>query len=649
LIAGEPSTDVMAGASSAVLHEQYRILRRQVPTLYAVMIVNAWFLSFATYGAVSPGLTYGVPAFLTAAALIRAGKWLRIPVAPPHPDLIRRHLKGVVTASALLSLAFGGWGLLLFDSADLIQRTCIGLYIFISAVICAHCLAALPMAGRAMLLCGAAPMNVRLLLTGNLFLIGLGVNLIFVSVLIFRMLTTSHSGFVDVLSSRSAMLSEREKAREAERQAHTLAYHDPLTGLPNRRALADHLDEAMADPDESGGFALLMVDLDQFKAVNDVHGHLHGDVLLREVSARLVDLVGLEARAFRLGGDEFAIVSSPGGDRDSPRRIARRIVQGMGEPFASGTMVHHIGASLGISLCPADARDRETLMRRADIALYRAKEGGRGQYRSFEPVMDAEIKRRSALETRLRASIAADEFRPFYQPLVELESRAIIGFELLARWPGEEVGPDTFISIAEESGLITDLMLQLLKRGCADALGWDEKQTIAINVSPVQLKDAWLSEKIFGTLIRAGFPPHRLAVEITENALIADLDNAKRTIESLKNQGIRIVLDDFGTGYSSLQHLRMLPFDEIKIDRSFIQSVDSDPEALKMVRAIVGLASTLGMPAVAEGIESEAAAILLRDLGCAFGQGYHFGRPMSADKVLALDGGHGARVLAAAP
>jgi diguanylate cyclase (GGDEF)-like protein len=639
----------MAGTSPAVLHEQFRILRRQVPTLYAVMVVNAWFLSFATYGAVSPGLTYGVPIFLTMAAIYRAGRWLRRPLAPPPPEEIRRHLKGVVIAAAVLSLAFSGWGLLLFESADLVQRTSIGLYIFISAVICAHCLAALPMAGRVMLLCGAAPITVRLLLTGDFFLVGLGLNLIFVSVLIFRMLATSHGGFVDVLSSRSAMLSEREKAREAERRAHTLAYHDPLTGLPNRRALADHLDAAMEDPAESGAFALLMVDLDHFKAVNDVHGHLHGDILLREVSARLIDMVGQEARAFRLGGDEFAIVSSPGEDRDAPRRIARRIVQGMGEPFATGTMVHHIGASLGISLCPADARDRETLMRRADIALYRAKEGGRGHYRSFEPVMDAEIKRRSALETRLRASIAADEFRPFYQPLVELGSRAVIGFELLARWPGEEVGPDTFISIAEESGLITDLMLQLLKRGCADALGWDETLTISINISPVQLKAAWLSEKIFATLVRAGFPPHRLAVEITENALIADLGNAKRTIESLKNQGIRIVLDDFGTGYSSLQHLSMLPFDEIKIDRSFIQSVDSDPEALKMVRAIVGLASTLGIPAVAEGIESEAAALLLRDLGCAFGQGYHFGRPMSADKVLALAGDLGTGVSAASP
>jgi EAL domain-containing protein (putative c-di-GMP-specific phosphodiesterase class I) len=179
-------------------------------------------------------------------------------------------------------------------------------------------------------------------------------------------------------------------------------------------------------------------------------------------------------------------------------------------------------------------------------------------------------------------------------------------------------------------------MLQLLRRGCAEALEWDDALTLGVNVSPIQLKDAWLSEKILATLARIGFPPRRLVVEITENALISDPDNARRTIESLKNQGIGIVLDDFGTGYSSLQHLRLLPFDEIKIDRSFVRTIDTDPEALKIVRAIVGLTSTLGLPAVAEGIESESAARLLRDLGCAYGQGYHFGHPMSGDQVTAL-------------
>ncbi|HEY5721718.1 MAG TPA: EAL domain-containing protein [Allosphingosinicella sp.] len=627
------------GAGAVLLHEQFQILRKQIPLMYLFMIVNAWFLSFATWGAVPAQWSILVPAVLSVAATLRAMMWRRRSKSP-EPAAIRRFMAGTTAAAGILSLAFGGWGMILFENADLVQRTCIGLYIFIGSLICAYCLQPLVTAARVVLACGAAPVALRLLLTDNWFLFGLGINLVFASAIILRILATSHSGFTEMLSSRSAMQTERERAREAERMAHQLAYHDPLTGLPNRRALADQIEAAIAGASGTTGAALLMVDLDHFKGVNDVHGHPAGDRLLRDVAERLTELVGPGARAFRLGGDEFAILSPVGADHDAARRMARRIAQGLSEPFVAGSLVHHIGASVGISLFPDDAQDRETLMRRADIALYRAKEDGRGQYRSFEARMDAEIKRRSFLETQLRAGIEADEFRPFYQPIVELRSGRTIGFELLARWPRHQdsVGPDQFISIAEESGLITDLMLQLLRRGCADALQWDERLTIALNISPVQLKDIWLSQKILGVLAATGFPARRLEVEITENALIGESENARRTIQSLKNQGIAIALDDFGTGYSSLQHLRMLPFDEIKIDRSFVHSLDSDPEALNFVRAIIGLASTLGMPAVAEGIESERAASLLLELGCTYGQGYHFGHPMSAEQVNALQG-----------
>ena len=626
----EPPT----GPGAALLNEQFRILRQQIPLMYLFMIVNAWFLSFATWGAVPATWSILVPTVLSAAGAIRAMMWVRRS-RNPDPAAIRRFMAGTTAAAAILSLAFGGWGMILFEHADLVQRTCIGLYIFIGALICAYCLQPLVTAARMVLACGAAPVALRLLFADDWFLVGLGVNLVFVSAIILRILDTSHTGFTEVLSSRSEMQTEREKARDAEKMAHQLAYHDPLTGLPNRRALADQIEAAIAAASETGGAALLMVDLDHFKGVNDVHGHPAGDRLLRDVAGRLNELVGQGARAFRLGGDEFAILSPVGVDRDAARRMARRIVQGLSEPFSAGPLVHHIGASVGISLFPEDAQDRETLMRRADIALYRAKEDGRGQYRSFEARMDAEIKRRSLLETQLRAGIEADEFRPFYQPIVELRSGRTIGFEILARWPRHQktIGPDQFISIAEESGLITDLMLQLLRRGCADALQWDERLTIALNISPVQLKDVWLSQKILAVLAATGFPPRRLEVEITENALIGESDNARRTIQSLKNQGIGIALDDFGTGYSSLQHLRMLPFDEIKIDRSFVHSLDSDPEALNFVRAIIGLASTLGMPTVAEGIESERASSLLLELGCTYGQGYHFGHPMSGAEV----------------
>ena len=633
--AWEPAEARIAGERS-LLHEQFRILAAQIPFMYALMFVDACFLSFATYSSVSKLESLGVPAALTVAALLRALFWLKRRNVDLSTAQVARELRMTLITATVLSFGFGGWGLLLFESADTLQRTCIALYIFMGAISCSYCLQALPGAARLVLYCGAAPMSVRLLLSEDWLLIGLGVDMLFVMLLILRMLETSYSGFVEVISSRSTVIVERERARDAEQRAHQLAYHDPLTGLANRRALSDHLDRSIA-ASPAGGVGLLIVDLDRFKSINDVHGHPAGDQLLRDVAARLIELTGETARAFRLGGDEFAIVAEPGpGDGDAPRRLGRQIVQRLSEPFAIDGIVHHIGASVGISLYPGDAHDRETLMRRADVALYRAKDGGRSQHRSFEPLMDAEIKRRAVLERQLRDAIGTDGLRPHYQPLVELAGRRLVGFELLARWPrsdGLAIGPDQFIPIAEESGLINELMLQLLERGCLEALGWDPSLTIAINISPVQLKDPWLAQKILATLTRLNFPPQRLEIEVTENALIVDADNARRTIESLKNQGIKIALDDFGTGYSSMHHLRMLPFDKIKIDSSFVRAIDSDADALKIVRAILGLAASFDLPVVAEGIESEAVAARLEALGCAYGQGYLIGAPLSVEQL----------------
>lgn len=431
--------------------------------------------------------------------------------------------------------------------------------------------------------------------------------------------------------------AEMEARRAAEDLAHGLAYHDPLTGLHNRRALGEHLEALVTLRSAATRTGLLMVDLDRFKAVNDLHGHLAGDRLLLQVATRLAGVMPEGGRAFRLGGDEFAVTLDLSRiNDDAARALARQIVQEMSRPFEDGGRVHHISASVGISIFPDDAQDGEGLMRRADIALYRAKEGGRCGHRSFEPKMDAEIARRANIEAELRAALKNEEFRPAYQPLLDLRTGVTVGFEMLARWPraeGDEIGPGEFIPIAEESGLITELMLQTLAFACAEARDWDPALTIAINISPGQLADPQLCGNILATLTRFGFAPRRLAVEITENALILDFDKAKAAIESFTNLGIKVGLDDFGTGYASLQHLRMLPFDKIKIDRSFILALDHDPEAIKIVRAIIGLALSLELPIIAEGIENEAIALQLRDLGCTQGQGFHLGYPVSGRQV----------------
>jgi diguanylate cyclase (GGDEF)-like protein len=634
--------DPTTAAGQAVLQEQFRTLSKQIPVMYGSLLVNSCFLGFATYPTAPAWLSIGVPAILAVVVALRIAMWLRRRHMTPDVHQIRRFLQVTLVAGSLLAFFFGAWGQLLFTDASLIQRSCIGLFIFINCVSVCYSLQCLPWAGQLVLLLGGVPMAFRLLLTGEWLLIGLGVNILFISFVVLKILGTNYDAFTGVLSSRSQVIAERERALEAEERAHSLAYQDSLTGLPNRNALRDRLDQLPTRPGKAGGIALLIVDLDRFKPINDVHGHLAGDELLREVANRLCALTP-GGTVFRLGGDEFALlVDISEEDREGHRRLARTLVEGMSDPFCIGDLVHHIGASIGISTYPSDACDRETLMRRADIALYRAKESGRNQYSAFEPVMEAEITRRSVIERELRQAIAADELRPFYQPLVNLSTGRTIGFEMLARWPrgdGVNIGPDQFVPVAEESGLINELMLKLLERACADVRDWDASLTLAINVSPVQLRDPWLSEKVLTTLKRMRFPPQRVAIEITENALIDDAVNARRTIESFKNQGMKIELDDFGTGYSSLRHLRMLPFDKIKIDRSFVQAIGDDPEALKIIRAITSLALSLDLPVIAEGIESAFVAAQLRDLGCAEGQGFHFGEAVSGEQVSAIMNG----------
>lgn len=627
------------GTSAELVAAQYRALRNQIPLMYALMIVDAGFLAAATFQDVPLILSIGAPILLAVLAAVRALIWLKRPGANPEIANIRRYLRGTVVVAAILSTAFGGWGFVLMNFATPAQVFAIALYIFVGAIGCCYCLQTLPAAARLVLLLGAAPVTVRLLLSHDWYLFGIGVNFILVAALIAKMLSSYHDGYIDMLNSRSEMLVEQARAQSAERRAQQLAYRDVLTELPNRRALSENLAGLRFLPPERA-VALLVLDLDHFKAVNDVHGHHAGDELLERVAERLTAIVEETGTAYRLGGDEFAItLDLDRADWDTPEMLAQRIVSMLAAPFWIDGLVHHIGGSIGISLYPRDATDRDTLMRRADIALYQAKASGRSQFRMFERAMDAAIVRRSVLEQEFRRDLEQGAFRPYYQPIVQLESEDITGFEMLARWQredGADVGPCEFIPIAEECGLVGELMLNLLEQACVDATAWGPDLTLSINVSPTQLKDRWLSEKILRVLTKAGLPPQRLKLEITENALIAEPAHAKLVVESLKNQGVLLALDDFGTGYSSIQHLRILPFDNVKIDRSFITGIEHDPEAHRMAVSIIHLAFNLGLSVVAEGIESAGVLAILKEIGCAEGQGYFFGRPVSQVGALAL-------------
>jgi len=435
----------------------------------------------------------------------------------------------------------------------------------------------------------------------------------------------------------SAEISEREAA---EARAQSLARHDPLTGLANRRHFLEELDRRLAlIGGESCAFALLFVDLDRFKPINDVHGHAIGDQLLQVIATRLSSCLRDDSFAARLGGDEFAVLIEDAADREGVSSAARRVLHELSAPILVNGLKLTVGASIGIALCPEDGRNAADLLQRGDAAMLRAKED-RGAYKFFDSSIDEELKWKAALETELRAAIPNGDIVPYFQPVVRLDTGALAGFEVLARWPHAQRGmisPTQFIPVAEEAGLVDAMFWALLAQACRKSLDAPGEFMLAVNISPSQVRDQWFPEKVLRTLRETGFPAQRLEIEVTESAMIGDMDRAKRSLLSLKNQGVKIALDDFGTGYSSLFLLRALPIDKLKIDRSFVASLTADRENATIVRALVGLGVALGLEVTAEGVEDGPTAEALTAMGCEFAQGFLFGHAVQLPVYAADD------------
>lgn len=447
-------------------------------------------------------------------------------------------------------------------------------------------------------------------------------------------------GLSIILYARSRRLAgEVQRRIQAEMEAAALARHDPLTGIANRRLFDEELGRHLGKARRAHqAFAVLLVDLNRFKPVNDIHGHKAGDKLLVAVSERLKRLTRREDILARLGGDEFGFAIC-GAGKEEALRFADRMIAALKEPFDLGTVAVEIGASIGIALFPDDATDAETLIQHADMAMYRAKTNMAAGYAFFDPSIDAALRDRAALEADLRLAIGTNAIVPYYQPLVDLAHGGTFGLEVLARWHHPTRGllePDTFIPLAEDLRLIGELSLGLLRRAVKDAADWDPNLVLSVNIAPDQFQDKQLSEKLLSVLSAADFPPSRLEIELTETALVADLEMAKAAIDELKRAGVRVAIDDFGKGYSSLYYLRELPFDVVKIDQSFIGTRRTNPESAKIVSAVIGLSEALGLTTVAEGIEEATDADWLKAQGCHAGQGFLYSRPVPAGEVPAL-------------
>jgi diguanylate cyclase (GGDEF)-like protein len=418
-----------------------------------------------------------------------------------------------------------------------------------------------------------------------------------------------------------------------------MALHDALTNLPNRVLLRQRMEAHLGLLGRDQKFAVLCVDLDGFKVVNDTLGHPLGDKLLKEVAARTRRCLRESDTLARLGGDEFVILQTQVSQAEDASTLAARVVQEIGLPFELDGHQVTIGVSLGIAVVSGNAASPDELLRNADMALDRAKSDGRNTWRFFEPEMDRLMQARRTLELDLRKAIANNEFVVFYQPLIRLETEEICGFEALVRWNHPVRGlvpPLEFIPLAEESGLIVPIGEWVLRSACAEAAKWPNDIRVAINLSPVQFKTRNICQAVVSALAHSGLEATRLELEITESVLLLDNASTLETLHQLRSLGVRISMDDFGTGYSSLSYLRSFPFDKIKIDRSFVHDLERNEDSKAIVRAITALGSSLGMSTTGEGAETRAQVDCLRLEGCTEAQGYFFSKPKPASEVFTM-------------
>ena len=431
--------------------------------------------------------------------------------------------------------------------------------------------------------------------------------------------------------------------RRIEARADHLARHDVLTDLPNRVLLRERLEDEVASGRKDEQVAVLCIDLDRFKEVNDSLGHVAGDTLLRTVSERLRGCLGDRDTIARLGGDEFSIVQVADEQPIAATSLAATILETMGLPFDLNGENVTVGASIGIAVSPSDGNHADELLKNADLALHRAKHEGRGTYRFFEAGMDADMQARCKLQVDLRKALANGEFQLYYQPVVNLERNEICGLEALLRWIHPErgiVSPGVFIPVAEETGLIVPIGEWALRQACADAATWPEHIKVAVNLSPVQFRSRNLVQMVFAALAASGLAASRLELEITESVLLHDNAATVATLHQLRSLGVRIAMDDFGTGYSSLSYLRSFPFDKIKIDRCFVKDLsDATAGSVAILRAVANLGLSLGMVTTAEGVETEDQVEKVRAEGCTEMQGYFFSppRPLKDIERLFLD------------
>lgn len=625
--------DLTTGSGRALIEERYRSVRRQVPIIYLLGLVNLSAMELAATGHLSVGLN--LPTFIGVCGIIRLWQWFggAGSAAPGHKLMVER-LRQTVWFAAIVCLAVCARSLYLFHVGDAASHMAILLFGGLTAIGVAYGLTALPAAGRIPLLLIIGPISAEALLSREPRFTGAAFGLVVVAGLTLRLLSAHARHFTRVVRSHSLIVREQELAQHAHQEAVVAATTDFLTGLPNRRAFVAALD--MASSEDSGPFALAILDLDRFKAVNDTFGHVIGDMLLQEVAVRLVEAVGSRGLVARLGGDEFGVLLSDIRKTRDVQAIGDEILRGVNGRALLEGREFAVSASCGMAISRKQDQSPSRLMADADLALYQAKEDPGAGAAIFELRMEAPRRRRAQIERALQLSSARDHLGVVFQPIFDLKTGSVIANEALARWSDPELGaipPSEFVPVAEQLNLIDDINRALMAMAFEAARSWPGNIKLSFNLSAVQLCSARSARAVLQALKTAGLDAERLQAEVTETALLADFECARANLTELRKAGVTIVLDDFGAGYASIGYLRELNFDQIKLDGGLVTAAQHSGDGKRLLRAVIGLCEILGVSSVAEHVESEELLNLVIELGCTAGQGFWLERPLPADKL----------------
>jgi diguanylate cyclase (GGDEF)-like protein len=610
--------------------EQFRILRTQVPILYAVLSIDTAILCFSIYGSVPAFLSLVVPAVFGSLILLRMIVWLARSHKAPDEESIRRYLVSTTFIAAFVSLGLGVWGVALLQSG-VGDKPFVPLFIAFGAIACAYCLASLPRAAFATIFMSTTPVIVAMLTSGVDIQKAAGLNLLLIFLLILRLIVHQYNFVVDGVTSHA--------------QLRALAYADPLTGLPNRRAFIETLEGVVAaSPVGRERVSVAMIDLDHFKAINDTYGHAAGDAVLVQAAARIQAACKTCQMVARLGGDEFAVLIMKADDA-ALADIGRTLVSQISKPFAVAGSNLRLAASVGIATHMEDDASAVAVMSRADVALYDVKNSGREGVLLFESAMGMRLRRRVMIEQALLASDQRPSIQVVYQPIYDARTRRITSFEALARWTHPELGPVSpleFICIAEQTGTIAAVSEQIFSTAISEAAGWAPSIGLSINLSAIDLCRPSTPLTIMSLCNRYGFDPSRLEVEVTETSVLSDFDAADEQLKLLRKSGIRVVLDDFGSGFASISYLKQITFDRVKIDGELVSNIIASPKARRLVQGILQLCSAIDVPTTAERVETEDQLAVLVGLGCDRLQGYLLSRPISASAARELQRSDGA-------